>query len=117
MQSFFKRILGNSNESVVKKLNKAVDAIDVLENEYKALTNVQLQGKTDEFKGRIAKGESLDNILPEAFATVREAAWRILGQRPFRVQLLGGDLTIRYNGETVSLTGDCKKIFDGVVEL
>ena len=61
-----------------------------MSDEYAALTDEQLRAKTDEFKQRYADGESLDDLLPEAFATAREAAWRVLGMKPFRVQLIGG---------------------------
>ena len=61
-----------------------------MSDEYAALTDEQLRAKTDEFRQRYADGESLDDLLPEAFATAREAAWRVLGMKPFRVQLIGG---------------------------
>ena len=64
--------------------------MEALSDEYKALTDAELQAKTPEFKERLANGETLDDILPEAFATVREAADRVLGMRPYRVQLVGG---------------------------
>ena len=67
-----------------------MDKIDALAEEYKAMSDAQLKGKTQEFKDRLANGETLDDILPEAFATVREAADRVLGMRPYRVQLVGG---------------------------
>ena len=67
-----------------------VDKIEALEEEYKALTDQQLQAKTPEFQQRLKDGETLDDILPEAFAACREAAWRVLGLRPYRVQLIGG---------------------------
>ncbi|HYE12128.1 MAG TPA: preprotein translocase subunit SecA [Patescibacteria group bacterium] len=88
--SFFEKIFGNQNEKEVKKLMKTVDEIDALEPSIKALTDEQLQGKTQEFRERLTKGETLDDILPEAFAVVRETAVRVLGQRHFRVQLLAG---------------------------
>ena len=90
MLEWLKKLLGNSNEAEVKKLSKIVDEIEALEDSYKQLTDEQLRGKTAEFRARLQNGETEDDILPEAFATVREAAWRILGMRPFRVQLMGG---------------------------
>ena len=84
------KIFGSHNERELKKIMPVVDKIEAMEAEYKALTDTQLRAKTDEFKLRLTSGETLDDILPEAFATVREAAWRVLGMRPFRVQLIGG---------------------------
>ena len=74
----------------VKKLKKTADKIELLADSYAQLTNEQLQAKTEEFKKRIADGEKLESVLPEAYATVREAATRVLGMRHFYVQLLGG---------------------------
>ncbi len=90
MLDWLKKLLGNSNEAEVKKLSKIVDQIESLEDPYKHLTDDQLRQKTAEFRARLANGETEDAILPEAFATVREAAWRVLGMRPYRVQLMGG---------------------------
>lgn len=88
--SLLQKIFGNLNEKEVKKLMKIVDEIEALEPQMKALSDEQLQSKTPEFQDRIKNGESLDQILPEAFAVVREAAVRVIGQRHFRVQLLAG---------------------------
>ena len=85
-----KAIFGSENERILKRLQKTVDAINALEPEISALDDTALAGKTDAFRQRLKDGESLDDILPEAFATVREAAKRALGQRHFDVQLLGG---------------------------
>ena len=87
---FLDKIFGSHSDREIKKLRPLVDKIEALEDEYRALTDAQLRAKTDEFKARLAKGETTDDLLPEAFATVREAADRVLGMRPFRVQLLGG---------------------------
>ncbi len=84
------KIFGSHSSREVKKLRPLADKIVALEDEYKALTDEQLKAKTGEFKARLAAGETTDDILPEAFATVREAADRVLGMRPFYVQLLGG---------------------------
>ena len=80
----------NENERKVRKLKKIAQKIEDLAPEYKALTDEELRGKTDEFRARLEKGETLDDILVEAFATVREAAERVLGMRPYFVQLMGG---------------------------
>ena len=90
MLEFLKKIMGSGNDAQLKKLEKRVQAVMALEEEYRALTDEQLQAKTAEFKQRLQNGETEDDILPEAFATVREAADRVLGMRPFRVQVLGG---------------------------
>ena len=84
------KIFGSQNDRELKKLYPLVDAIEALEPEYMALSDEQLQAKTPEFKQRLANGETLDDLLVEAFATVREASRRVLGKRQFRVQLLGG---------------------------
>ena len=88
--SLLKKIFGTSSEKEVKAIMPLVKKIEALEEEYKGLTDAQLQAKTPEFKERLKKGETLDDILPEAFATAREAAWRVLGMRPYQVQLIGG---------------------------
>ena len=90
MFEFMKKLLGTSNESQLKKLRKTVDAVNALAEDYRKMTDAQLRAKTEEFKTRLQKGETEDDILPEAFATVREAAERVLGLRPYDVQVLGG---------------------------
>lgn len=90
MLGLVKKIFGDTNERDVKRLMKTVDIINKLEPELAALSDEQLQGKTTEFRERIEKGESLDEVLPEAFATVREASKRTLGLRHYDVQLIGG---------------------------
>ena len=90
MFEFMKKLLGTSNESQLKKLRKTVDAVNALAEDYRKMTDAQLRAKTEEFKARMQKGETEDDILPEAFATVREAADRVLGLRPYDVQVLGG---------------------------
>ena len=87
---FLKSIFGDYSSRELKSIYPIVDKIDAMADEYKAMTDAQLQAKTPEFKERLANGETLDDILPEAFATVREAADRVLGMRPYRVQLVGG---------------------------
>ena len=85
-----KTIFGDYSSHELKRICPIADKIEAMGDEYKAMSDEQLRGKTDEFKKRLADGETLDDILPEAFATVREAADRVLGLRPYRVQLLGG---------------------------
>ena len=86
----FTKIFGTYSDHELKKIYPIADQIEALEEEYKALTDAQLQAKTAEFKARLQNGETTDDILPEAFAAVREAADRVLGMRPYRVQLIGG---------------------------
>ena len=86
----FTKLFGTRSEREIKKIQPTVDKILAMEEEYKNLSEEQLKGKTQEFKNRLAAGETLDDILPEAFATVREAAWRVLGMKPYPVQLIGG---------------------------
>ena len=85
-----KKIFGDYSSRELKSIYPIVDKIEALADEYKAMSDEALRAKTAEFKERLAKGETLDDILPEAFATVREAADRVLGMRPYRVQLVGG---------------------------
>ena len=88
--AFLQKIFGTHSDRELKKIRPIVDKIEALEDEYRALTDEQLKAKTKQFKERLAAGETTDDLLPEAFATVREAADRVLGMRPFRVQLIGG---------------------------
>ena len=103
------KLFGTYSERELKRIYPIVDQIEALEPEYKALTDAQLTAKTAEFKQRLAKGETLDDILPEAFATVREAAVRVLGLRPYRVQLIGG--IILHQGRIAEMrTGEGKTL-------
>lgn len=86
----FTKVFGTYSQRELKSIYPIVDKITALEDEYRQLTDAELQAKTPEFKGRLANGETLDDILPEAFAAVREAADRVLGMRPYPVQLVGG---------------------------
>ena len=88
--SLFTKIFGTSSQRELKSIYPIADKVDALEEEYKSLTDAQLQAKTPELKERLAQGATLDDILPEAFAACREAAWRVLGLRPYRVQVVGG---------------------------
>ncbi|MDQ0089915.1 preprotein translocase subunit SecA [Paenibacillus anaericanus] len=90
MLGLVKKIFGDINERDVKRLMKTVDFINTLEPKFEALSDEQLQAKTAEFRERLEKGETLDELLPEAFATVRETSKRTLGMRHFDVQLVGG---------------------------
>ena len=90
MMEVFKKLLGQSNEAEVRRLQKIADQVLAKEAEYRALTDEQLQAKTPEFKQRLKAGETLDDILPDAFAACREAADRTVGMRPYPVQVIGG---------------------------
>ncbi|MEQ3639458.1 MAG: preprotein translocase subunit SecA [Alteromonas sp.] len=90
--SILRKVFGSRNDRLLKKLRKNVDAINALEAEYEKLSDEALKAKTDEFKARIEKGETLDALLNEAFATVREASKRVYGMRHFDVQMLGGQV-------------------------
>lgn len=87
---FVQKLFGTHSDRELKKILPLVDKIEALEDSYRALSDEELRAQTPALKARLAAGETLDDILPEAFATVREAADRVLGQRPFRVQLMGG---------------------------
>lgn len=90
MLGALKRIFGDPNEKEIKRLSKTVDQIEGLESYMRGLTDNELKSKTGEFKERLNNGETLDDLLPEAFAVVREASSRVLGMRHFKVQLIGG---------------------------
>ncbi|MGI6721439.1 MAG: preprotein translocase subunit SecA [Anaerovoracaceae bacterium] len=87
---FMEKIFGDLNAKEVKKISKIVDKIEAYDEEMQGLSDEELQAKTPYFKERLANGETLDDILPEAFAVCREADWRAVGMKPFRVQLIGG---------------------------
>lgn len=107
--TLIKSIFGSRNERVIKKLNKVVHKINQLEKSLEELSDEQLSAKTDEFKKRLADGESLRDLLPEAFATVREASKRTLGLRHFDVQLLGG-MVLDDGNIAEMLTGEGKTL-------
>ncbi len=88
--SLITKIFGTRSQREIKKIQPTVDKILSLEEQYKALSEEELKAKTQQFKGRLDQGETLDDILPEAFAAIREAADRVLGMRPYPVQLIGG---------------------------
>ncbi len=90
MLEFLKNLLGSGNDAKLKSLKKTVDEVMSREEKYHNMTDAELQAMTDKFRLRLQNGETEDDILPDAFATVREAADRVLGMRPYRVQVLGG---------------------------
>ncbi|URN96123.1 MAG: preprotein translocase subunit SecA [Candidatus Pristimantibacillus lignocellulolyticus] len=109
MLGLVKKIFGDFNEKEVKRLTKIVEQINEMEPQYLALSDEQLQAKTGEFQERVAKGEDLTDLLPEAFATVREASKRVLNMRHFDVQLLGG--MVLHEGKIAEMkTGEGKTL-------
>lgn len=107
--SLLTKIFGSYSDRELKQIYPIVDKIEALEPEYKALSDYNLIEKTEEFKERLSKGETLDDILPEAFATVREASARVLGMRPYRVQLIGG--VVLHQGRIAEMkTGEGKTL-------
>ena len=103
------KLFGTTSEREVKKLRPIVDKIEALEPKYKQCSDEELRAETPRLKARLAAGESLDDILPEAFAAVREAAWRVLGMRPYKVQLIGG--IILHQGRIAEMkTGEGKTL-------
>ncbi len=107
--SIFQRFFGSSNDRKVKSMSARVAKINALEPQIQALSDDQLKAKTQEFKDRLAKGETLDQILEEAFAVVREAARRVLGQRHYDVQLVGG-MVLHQGGIAEMRTGEGKTL-------
>ena len=109
MGNLLKKIFGTSSQRKLKEIEPLVKKIEALEEPYKALTDEELRAKTDEFKARLKNGETTDDILPEAFAVCREASWRVLGMRPYRVQLIGG--IILHQGRIAEMkTGEGKTL-------
>ena len=107
--SFLTKLFGTTSQRELKSIYPIVDKVEALEPEYQALSDAQLQAKTPQFKERLAKGETLDDILPEAFAACREAAKRVLGMRPYRVQLVGG--VVLHQGRIAEMkTGEGKTL-------
>ena len=103
------KIFGTRSQRELKKIQPLVDKVLSLEEEYKALSDRELKGKTQEFKNRLAKGETLDDLLPEAFAAIREASDRVLGMRPYPVQVIGG--IILHQGRIAEMkTGEGKTL-------
>ncbi len=107
--NLFSKVFGTHSERELKRIKPMVDKIESLEPSMQALSDEQLRAKTDEYKSRYAQGETLDSLLPEAFATVREAAWRVLHMKHYRVQLIGG--IILHQGRIAEMkTGEGKTL-------
>ena len=103
------KVFGTRSQRELKKIQPLVDKILSLETSYSAISEEELRGKTAEFKTRLAQGETLDDLLPEAFAAIREAAWRVLGMKPYPVQLIGG--VILHQGRIAEMkTGEGKTL-------
>ena len=92
----FEKIFGTYSDRALKQIKPIVEQINKLEPTMKAKSDIELKEMTNIFKDRLSKGETLDDLLPEAFAVVREAAWRVLGQRHYDVQLIGGKCKMVY---------------------
>ncbi|MEK7123856.1 MAG: preprotein translocase subunit SecA, partial [Patescibacteria group bacterium] len=109
MLKFLTKIFGDPNEKLLKKIRPLIDKINALEEEFEPLEDEYLPKKSAEFKERLAKGETLEDILPEAFALVREASKRTLGQRHYDVQLIGG--VVLHQGKIAEMkTGEGKTL-------
>ncbi|MDD6147170.1 MAG: preprotein translocase subunit SecA, partial [Oscillospiraceae bacterium] len=107
--SFLKKLFGDYSAKEIKRVKPIMNKVLALDEEYSKLTDAELKGKTKIFKDRLAAGESLDDILPEAFATCREASWRVLGMKHFPVQILGG--IILHQGRIAEMkTGEGKTL-------
>jgi len=109
ISGLLKKIFGSRNDRLIKQYSQAVAKINAFEPALEALSDEQLRAKTDEFKGRLANGEALDNLLPEAFAVVREAGKRALGMRHFDVQMIGG-MVLHNNKIAEMRTGEGKTL-------
>lgn len=109
LEGLLKKIFGDPNEKELKEIGVIVDKINALEKDMVGLSSANLAAKTADFKVRLSKGETLDDILPEAFAVVREAAKRVLGMRHFDVQLIGG--CVLHRGKIAEMrTGEGKTL-------
>ena len=109
LNKIFTKVLGSRNERLVKKMSKLVARVNAFEEDVKALSDEELKAKTGELRQRNAEGESLDALLPEAFALVREASWRTLGLRHYDVQLIGG--MVLHQGKIAEMkTGEGKTL-------
>ena len=106
---FLEKIFGTHSQNELKRIYPIVDRIEAMDADMQKLTDEELRNKTREFKARLAEGETLDDILPEAYAVVREAATRVLGMRHYRVQLIGG--IILHQGRIAEMsTGEGKTL-------
>lgn len=109
LEGILKKIFGDPNEKEIKNIRVIVDKINSLEKDMEGLSSANLAAKTGEFKVRLQKGETLDDILPEAFAVVREASRRVTGMRHFDVQLIGG--VVLHRGKIAEMrTGEGKTL-------
>ena len=107
--SFFEKLFGSFSDKELKRINPLKDKVLALEPEMAKLTDDELKAKTTEFKERLAKGETLDDLLPEAFAVCREADWRVLGMKPYPVQIIGG--IVLHQGRSAEMkTGEGKTL-------
>ena len=109
LTSMFKKVFGSKNERVLKQMGKVVKQINSYESEVEQLSDDDLKAKTVEFKARLEQGESIDAILPEAFAVVREASRRVMGMRHFDVQMIGG-ITLHEGKVAEMRTGEGKTL-------
>ena len=109
MANWLTQLFGSRNQRILHGYSREVSRANALEDSFKALSDEQLRGKTDEFRARLEKGERLDDLLPEAFAVVREAAQRTLGMRHFDVQLIGG-MALHYGKIAEMRTGEGKTL-------
>ena len=109
LKSILSKIFGSHSQKEIKRIEPIVDAVESFDETMQGYTDEQLQAKTEEFKKRLSDGETLDDILPEAYAVVREAAWRVLGMKPFRVQIIGA--IILHHGRIAEMkTGEGKTL-------
>ena len=109
LKSIFSKIFGTHSEREIKRINHIVEAVESFDETMQGYSDEQLQAKTDEFKDRLSNGETLDDVLPEAYAVVREAAWRVLGIKHFRVQIIGA--IILHHGRIAEMkTGEGKTL-------
>ncbi|MCB1735391.1 MAG: preprotein translocase subunit SecA, partial [Gammaproteobacteria bacterium] len=106
---FLSKIFGSRNDRILKRLQKSVVIINALEMELEALTDEQLRSRTDDFRARLADGTKLNDLLPEAFAVVREAGKRVFGMRHFDVQMIGG-MVLNDNKIAEMRTGEGKTL-------
>ena len=88
--SFIEKLFGNFSDKELKRIRPIAQKVEALDEEMQKLSDAELRAKTDEFRERLKKGETLDELLPEAFAVCREADWRVLGLKPYPVQIIGG---------------------------
>ena len=106
---FFEKLFGSYSDREIKRIISTVDKIEELDSVMTSLSDEELKSKTEEFKTRLNKGETLEDILPEAFAVVREASWRVLNMKHFRVQLIGG-IVLHQGRITEMKTGEGKTL-------